>query len=47
MVRSLIFGADDGCDVEDGTAFLPDKPVSVKHPASKAMAVKAVPKAVH
>jgi len=46
-VRSIIFAADGGCDVIDGAASLLGKPVSVKNPASKAVAVKAVPKAVH
>jgi hypothetical protein len=44
---SLVSAADDSCDVEDGTVSLPDMPVSVKHPASKTMALKAVPSAVH
>jgi len=44
---SLLSAADDVCDVEDGTVSLADMPVSVKHPASKAVVVKAVPDAVH
>ena len=46
-VRSTIFAADRSCSVIDGATSLPGKPVSVKNPVSKAMAVKAVPKAVH
>jgi len=46
-VGSLVVAADDDCDVEDGTVSLSDESVSVKHPASKAVAVKAVPDAVH